>query len=418
MTILLKAAKIIDPKSSFHSNTFDILIDKGKIQKIAKNVSAPKAHIIQRDHLHVSQGWFDSSVSFGEPGYEERETLTHGLKVAQSCGFAHIAYNTNTHPTPTSKADISFLLRKSADAVTTLYPKAGLSSEGDLEKLAELHDLHQAGAAAFSNHKQPVDNAHLLLLALQYAQGFDAIIESFPIDSQLCRDGVMHEGKVSTSLGLSGIPSLAEELRVRRDLALLAYAGGKLHIPTISTAASVELIKQAKKQGLDVSCSVAIHNLVLTDEALTGFDTRYKLMPPLRTKSDQKALIKGLKDGVIDMVTSDHQPMDIEHKKMELEHASYGSIGLETAFGALHGIFGLEQSIELLNRGKNRFGVPDNPIEEGSIADITLFSPDGTHTHDKSTILSSSKNSAYLGMQFSGTVYGVIAQSKMHLNQD
>lgn len=418
MIILLKAAKIIDPKSSFHGNTYDILIDRGKIQKIAKNISAPKAQIIQLDNLHISQGWFDSSVSFGEPGYEERETLTHGMHVAQSSGFTHIAYNTNTQPTPTSKADISFLLRKSADAIASLHPKAGLSSESDQHKLAELHDLHQAGAVAFSNHKQPVDDTHLLLLALQYTQGFNALVESFPIDSQLCRNGVMHEGKTSTSLGLSGIPSLAEELRIRRDLALLAYTGGKLHVPTISTATSVDLIKQAKKQGLDVSCSVAVHNLVLTDEALTGFDTRYKLMPPLRTVADQKALIEGLKDGVIDMVTSDHQPIDIEHKKMELEHASHGSIGLETSFGALHGIFGLEQSVDLLTQGKNRFGVPENRIEEGSNADMTLFTPNGSHTHDKMNILSTSKNSAYLGMDFTGAVYGVIAKNQIHLNQD
>ena len=418
MTILLKAAKIIDPKSSFHGKTTDILIEKGTIQKIAKNISAPKARHIELNNLHVSQGWFDSSVSFGEPGYEERETLSHGLEVAQSSGFTHIAYNTNTHPKPTSKADISFLLRKSSNTAASLHPKAGLSSESDLHKLAELHDLHQAGAVAFSNHKEPIDDAHLLLLALQYTQSFDALVESFPIDRQLCRNGVMHEGKISTSLGLSGIPNLAEELRIRRDLALLDYAGGKLHIPTISTAASVALIKQAKKQGLDVSCSVAIHNLVLTDKALNGFDTRYKLMPPLRSTSDQKALVKGLKEGVIDMVTSDHQPMDIEHKKMELEYASYGSIGLETAFGALHKLFGLEESVLLLNKGKSRFGVLENPIEVGNLADITLFSPDGTHTHNKKNILSSSKNSAYLGMDFTGTVYGVIAQNHIHLTQE
>ena len=418
MTILLKAAKIIDPKSSFHSKTCDILIKDGKIQKIGKNLSDPKAKIIQHDNLHVSQGWFDSSISFGEPGYEERETLSHGLEVAQSSGFAHISYNTNTSPKPTSKADISFLLRKASGSATAIYPKAAVSSESNQEKLAELHDLFQAGAVAFSNHKDPLDDAHLLVLALQYTQGFGGLVESFPMDSQLCKNGLMHEGKISTTLGLPGIPNLAEELRVGRDLALLTYTGGKLHIPTISSAGSVEMIKNAKQQGLDVSCSVAIHNLVLTDESLLGFDTRFKTMPPLRSKSDQKALIKGVKDGVIDMVTSDHQPMDIEHKKMELEHASYGSIGLETAFGALMSIFGLEQTVALLNQGKNRFGVPENTVEEGSTADLTLFSPEGTHTHQKNNILSSSKNSAYLKMEFSGTVFGIIAKNSLHLTKE
>jgi dihydroorotase len=418
MTILLKTAKIIDPKSSFHSKTFDILIKDGMIQKVGKNLSDPKAKIIQLDNLHVSQGWFDSSISFGEPGFEERETLSHGLEVAQSSGFAHIAYNTNTSPRPINKADISFLFRKASNAATSIYPKAGVSSENNQGKLAELHDLFQAGAVAFSNHKKPLDDAHLLVLALQYTQGFDGLVESFPMDSQLCKNGLMHEGKISTTLGLPGIPNLAEELRIGRDLALLAYTGGKLHIPTISSAGSVEMIKNAKKQGLDVSCSVAIHNLVLTDESLLGFDTRYKTMPPLRSATDQKALIKGVKDGVIDMVTSDHQPMDIEHKKMELEHAEYGSIGLETAFGALNGIFGLEESAVLLSQGKIRFGVPENTIEEGATADLTLFSPEGTHTHQKSSILSNSKNSAYLGMKFSGTVYGIIAKNSLHLTKD
>ncbi|MGD1998875.1 MAG: dihydroorotase, partial [Flavobacteriaceae bacterium] len=175
MTILLKAAKIIDPKSSFHSKTCDILIKDGKIQKIGKSLSDPKAKIIQHDNLHASQGWFDSSISFGEPGYEERETLSHGLEVAQSSGFAHISYNTNTSPKPTSKADISFLLRKASGSATAIYPKAAVSSESNQEKLAELHDLFQAGAVAFSNHKEPLDDAHLLVLALQYTQGFGGL---------------------------------------------------------------------------------------------------------------------------------------------------------------------------------------------------------------------------------------------------
>ena len=416
MNILLKSAKIIDPSSSFHGNTLDILIRNGIIDKIDKSIDASKAKVIKHKNLCVSLGWFDSSVSFGEPGYEERETLNHGLSVAAASGFTQIAYNTNTNPLPTSKADITFLLRSAAYTPTTLHPKGHITAQDNTQQLAELHDLSQAGAICFSNHKQPIDDPHLLLLALQYARGFDGLVESFPIDPQLAVHGVMHEGKISTSLGLTGIPNLAEEIRIRRDLAILSYTGGKLHIPTISTAEGVGLIRQAKKDKLDVTCSVAIHNLMMTDEQLDGFDTRYKLMPPLRESKDQKALLKGLKDGTIDMVTSDHQPMDIEHKKVELEHAAYGSLGLETAFGSLCTMMDAEDAALLLNRGKERFGVSQQSILIGAQADLTLFTANGTTTVSKESILSRSKNSAYLGKELKGTVIGVINNNSVFQN--
>ena len=408
MNILLKSAKIIDPTSSFHGNTLDILIRNGIIDKIDKSINATKASVIEHKNLCVSLGWFDSSVSFGEPGYEERETLNHGLSVAAASGFTQIAYNTNTNPLPTSKADITSLLRSAAHTPTTRHPKGHITAQDNAQQLAELHDLSQAGAICFSNHIQPIDDPHLLLLALQYARGFDGLVESFPIDPQLAVHGVMHEGKISTSIGLTGIPNLAEEIRIRRDLAILSYTGGKLHIPTISTAEGVGLIRQAKKDKLDVTCSVAIHNLMMTDEQLDGFDTRYKLMPPLRESKDQKALLKGLKDGTIDMVTSDHQPMDIEHKKVELEHAAYGSLGLETAFGSLCTMMDAEDAALLLNRGKERFGVSQQSILIGAQADLTLFTANGTTTVSKESILSRSKNSAYLGKELKGIVIGVI----------
>ena len=416
MNILLKSAKIIDPTSSFHGNTLDILIRNGTIDKIDISLDAPKARVIEHKNLYVSLGWFDSSVSFGEPGYEERETLNNGLSVAAASGFTQIAYNTNTNPLPTSKADISFLLRSAAHTTTTLHPKGHITAQDNVQQLAELHDLSQAGAICFSNHKQPIEDPQLLLLALQYTRGFNGLVESFPIEPQLAVHGVMHEGKVSTSLGLTGIPNLAEEIRIRRDLAILSYTGGKLHIPTISTAEGVELIRQAKKDKLDVSCSVAIHNLMMTDEQLDGFDTRYKFMPPLRESKDQKVLLKGLKDGTIDMVTSDHQPINIEHKKVELENAAYGSLGLETAFGNICTIMDFEDAALLLNRGKERFGVSQQSIQVGAKADLTLFTADGTTTVSKDSILSTSKNSAYLGKEFKGGIIGVINNNSIFQN--
>lgn len=226
----------------------------------------------------------------------------------------------------------------------------------------------------------------------------------------------MNENVISTSLGLKGNPTLAEELQIARDLFLLEYTGGKLHIPTISSAKSVELIRAAKAKKLDVSCSVAIHNLILTDEVLTTFDTRFKVLPPLRTQSDCDALIEGLKDGTIDMVTSDHNPIDIEHKKIEFDYAMYGSIGLETAFGALNTIFTTKQTIDLLTKGKDRLGVQSTPIAVGEKAKLTLFNPDEKYTFTKEMIRSTSKNAIFENYQLKGKVYGIFSNNQLVLN--
>src|SRR5690606_17894388 len=316
MNVLIKSATIVDPKSDFHNQTLDILIEKGRITQIAKQIKNQKNYKeIALDNLHISQGWFDSSVSFGEPGYEERETIANGLKTAALSGFTAVAVNSNTNPVIDSYADISFLKGKANGNAVNLYPIGALTKDGKGEDLAELFDMKNAGAIAFYDYQKPISNPNLMKLALQYASNFDGLVCSFPQESKISGVGVMHEHVISTSLGLKGNPSLAEELQIVRDLFLLEYTGGKLHIPTRSTAKSVELIRQAKQNKLDVSCSVAIHNLVLTDAELQTFNTNAKVLPPLRTQTDCNALVEGLKDGTIDMVTSDHNPIDIEHKK-------------------------------------------------------------------------------------------------------
>ncbi len=415
MKILLKAAKILDATSPHHNTQQDIYIENGVIKAIGKNLSYPKATEISTDDLHVSQGWFDSSVSFGEPGFEERETIAHGLDVAAKSGFTHIAYNTNTQPKPDSRADIAFLLEQANGSPVHLHPKACITSAQSEDKLAPLRELHEAGTVSFSNHKNPLKNANTLKLALQYANDFDGIVESFPYNNDIANGGVMHEGAVSTALGLNGIPSIAESMQLERDLAVLEYAEGKLHIPTLSTAASIALIKAAKKATQDVSCSVAIHNLFFTDEALQGFNANAKLLPPLREESDQKALKKALLDGVIDMVTSDHQPLNSELKNVELDRAHFGSIGLEHSFGCLLSLFSIEQTIEILTRGKGRFGIAEHTIEVGATADLSLFAPSGAKEVTKASLLSASKNSIFIGQSLPGKVYGIVAKGKSHV---
>ncbi|TWO31440.1 dihydroorotase [Seonamhaeicola sediminis] len=417
MTILIKSATIIDPKSEFHNTIQDILIENGTILKISKNIKNTNDYEeITLENLHVSQGWFDSSVCFGEPGYEERETLKNGLKVAASSGFTTIALNPNTNPVIDTNADITFITSKANNNAVTVVPIGALTIGSKGEDLAELYDMSTSGAVAFYDYKKPVSNPNLMKIALQYASNFNGLVCSFPQENKISGHGVMNENITSTKLGLKGIPSLAEELQVARDLFLLEYTGGKLHIPTISTAKSVALIREAKKSKLDVTCSVAIHNLCILDESLTNFDTNSKVLPPLRTQADIEALITGVKDGTIDMVTSDHSPIDIEEKKVEFDHAEYGTIGLESAFGALQTVFTTKKTIELLTKGKQHFGVKQSSINIGSEANITLFNPDAKYTFEKGHIKSRSKNSIFLGSNLKGIVYGILSNNKLHLN--
>lgn len=417
MNVLIKSATIVDPKSDFHNQTQDILIEKGIITQIANRITNSKNYKeINLDNLHVSQGWFDSSVSFGEPGYEERETIENGLKTAALSGFTSVAVNANTNPVIDSNADISFLKGKANGHAVRLYPIGALTKSSQGEDLAELFDMKNAGAVAFYDYQKPISNPNLMKLALQYSSNFEGLVMSFPQDSKISGSGVMHENKTSTLLGLKGNPSLAEELQISRDIFLLEYAGGKLHIPTISTAKSVELLKKAKASKLNVSCSVAIHNLVLTDETLSTFNTNNKVLPPLRSQTDIEALIEGLKDGSIDMVTSDHNPIDIEHKKVEFDFAKYGTIGLESAFGALQNCFTLRKTIELLTKGKERFGIESTAINIGNKADISMFNPNVVYSFTKEKIISSSKNSIFENLQLKGKAYGIIANNQIVLN--
>ena len=416
MNILIKSAKIIDPKSQYNNETRDILVEKGKIAKISSRITNPGNYKeIRLADLHISPGWFDSSVCFGEPGYEERDTIKNGLKSAAAGGFTSVALNANTNPAATTGSDISFLLSQAMNSPVKLLPIGALSLDNSGEALSEIYDMQQTGAVAFYDYQRSISNSNFAKIALQYSSSFNALICMFPYDNSVSESGVMHEGYYSTSLGLNGIPSLAEHIRVQRDLSLLEYSGGALHIPTISTKESVALIKEAKGKGLNVSCSVAIHNLLFTDEALKSFDSNCKVLPPLREDDDREALLAGLKDGTIDMVTSDHNPLDIELKKLEFDHAEFGTIGLEAAFGALNSVLPLKTAIKLLTRGKDRFGLKSNSINEGETMDATLFNPNEKYAFTEAMIRSKSKNCIYIGRELKGKVYGIISQGKTEL---
>lgn len=416
MNVLIKSATIIDSKSDFHNQTVDILIEKGIITNISKRITNPnKYKEIRLENLHVSQGWFDSSVCFGEPGYEERETITNGLKVAARSGFTAVALNANTNPVADTNADITFVKSRANGNAVDLLPIGALTSESKSTDLAELYDMQSAGAVAFSDYKKPISNPNLMKIALQYADTFGGLVCSYPQDNKIAGNGVMNEHVTSTTIGLKGIPALAEELQIARDLFILEYTGGKLHIPTISTSKSVSLIREAKAKKLDVSSSVAIHNIFFTDEELETFNTNFKVVPPLRTSEDVEALISGLKDGTIDMVTCDHNPLDVELKKVEFDHATPGTIGLESAFGALNMIFATKTSVKLLTKGKERFGQEGTSITIGNKPNITLFNPDTKYVFSDGDISSKSKNSIFEGAELQGKAYGIIANGKVNI---
>ena len=418
MSTLIKNATIVDAKSPYHLQKKDILISSGKIEKIADSIPNKDSYsVVNLDNTHISCGWFDTSVSFGEPGFEERETIKNGLQVAAKSGFTAIAINANTNPIIDSKSDVEYLINKAQNTATKLYPIAALTQKSAGLEMAELFDMQQSGAIAFGDYNKPIENDNLMKVALLYAQNFDGLVLSFPKNNAIAGEGIANEGINSTKLGLKGIPALAEHIQISRDLFLLEYTGGKLHIPTISTAKSVDLIKDAKKKGLNVTCSTTVHHLVLSDAELHGFDSNFKTNPPLRTKDDVKALQKAVKNGVIDIITSDHNPIDIEHKKVEFSEAKDGVIGMESAFGAINSVLELQDFINCLtSKPKTIFGLKNYTIKEGNKADITLFNPLIETTFTKENIFSTSKNSPFINKKMKGKVYGVYANNQLILN--
>ena len=416
MNIILKSAKVINVESKHNGSKQDILISEGKIKKIGSSISVKNAKTISVKNLHVSTGWFDSSVSFGEPGYEERETLLNGANVAAKSGFTDLLLNPSTKPVLDNQTDISFIKSKSLNSSCNIHPIGALTLSSESKDLAELYDMKNSGAVGFYDFKKPILNSNLLKTALLYSQSFNSVIMSYPQDNSVAKGGLINEGTISVNYGIKGIPNFAEEIQIARDLHVLEYTGGKLHIPTISTKKSLELIKKAKSKGLNVTCSVAVHNLIFNDKKLKDFDTRFKVLPPLREEKDRIALVNGVKTGLIDMVTSDHLPIDLENKKTDIENAKYGTIGLESIFGSLLSLFDLNQTIEILSRGREIFNIEKPEFEVGSKASLSLFTIND-YEFSKADILSKSKNSAFLGMKMKGKPIGVINGNKIKINE-
>ncbi|WP_114937956.1 dihydroorotase [Mucilaginibacter endophyticus] len=405
MNLLIKSATILDPGSSFHQQVADILIENGVITKIAEDIEAD-AELFDAEGKYVSPGFFDLNCNVGELGLETKEDLRSGTIAAAAGGFTGIALMPNTQPPVQSKSEVEYLLNRSKGNLVDVYPLGTISQKREGKDLAEMYDMYQSGAKAFTDGSRPVQDAGLMERALLYAQGFDALVFSYPEDTAIAGKAKVNEGEISTLLGMKGIPSLAEELMVARDLYLAEYTVSRIHFTTISTARSVELIREAKRKGIEVTCDVAAHHLVLTDEALLGFDSLYKVKPPLRTADDVAALIKGLEDGTIDAIVSQHTPHEIEFKDVEFEVAEYGIVGLQTAFSlALKAGLSAELIVEKLSiNPREILGVETAVIAEGEKANIIVFDTDAEWEYTAANNKSKSANSPYIGQQLKGKV--------------
>ena len=424
--LLLKNVTIIAPSSDLNGQIKDIYINKiGQIEKIGTDISVSKSTaLFEKEGTCVSIGWADVGVHTCDPGFEHREDLASTTRAAMAGGFTAVMPFPNTEPATHSKSEILYIKNKTQSYLVDFHPIGALSENVKGKDMAELLDMHHAGAVAFSDGKKAVQDGGLILRGVQYATIFNGIIFNSPFDKSIAPHGQIHEGVTSTSLGLPGIPSMAEEIMVQRDLQLLEYAQGRLHFHNISTARSVELVRQAKKQGLNVTASVAVLNLCLTDEALSHFDTNLKVMPPLREKSDIEALIKGLKDGTIDFIDSNHSPIDTEGKDLEFPYAAFGAIGIESAFSLsntfLNKKLTIEQLIELWAiKSRTILGLKIPEITEGVTANLTIFNPNEKWTFTEKDIYSKSKNSPLLSQpdlaELKGRVYGVVNKGQYWL---
>ena len=424
MNLLIKSAKIIDTNSKYHNKIMDVLIKDGKIDKIAKSIKGCKESLangseieFSANNLHLSPGWFDLHANFSEPGNEQRETLESGSMAAAKGGYTGVMIMPNTIPSLDNKGMIKYIQNATTGNIVDILPAGNLTMKQNGNEIVEMHDMSKAGCLAFTDDKKSIKRNEVLKIAMLYAKDCDALIMNFPNESSIANDGHMHEGAVSTKLGLKGIPSIAEEIMVDRDINICEYTNSRFHLSYLSTKGSAERIKKAKSKGLKISADVALHNLFLTDEALNNFDTRYKVMPPLRTKKDNKALIKALKEGTIDVITTDHSPQDNEHKRVEFDNAKNGIIGLESAFGLLgmHLVpeLGLSQIIQNIAINPRKIlGMNEATLIEGNRANVTLFNPDLEWVFTKDDIKSKSENTPFLGVKLKGKALAIYNNGK------
>ena len=418
MKVLIKQAQVISSSSPFNGQTKDILIDDGRIVKIADAITEKAGQVIEEKGLCVSVGWMDVFADFADPGSEYKETIASGAKAAAAGGFTDVMLIPNTQPVTDSKPQVDYIVHKAKDTAVSIHPIAAITKQTEGKELAEMYDMQQTGAIAFSDGIHPVQNSGLLLKALQYVKTVGGTVIQLPDDTSIGANGLMNEGLISTQMGLPGKPAMAEELMVARDIKLTRYAASKLHFTGVSSPKSMEYIRRAKEGGINVSCSITPYQVFFCDEDLQEYDTNLKLNPPLRNKTDMLAMRKALLDGNIDCIASHHLPQHWDAKTCEFEYAKPGMISLETVFAVVTRLglpAGLFVEMQAVNTRKI-FGLPIPEIKEGENACLTLFNPTASFTYDPAGIKSKSKNSPFTGKELKGKVTGIIHKGQTALN--
>ena len=414
---LIRKATIIQPASRFHNQAVDILIGDGKIRQIGAGLDAGDAAVIEGDAICVSAGWVDAFADYREPGYEQKETIATGLEAAAAAGFTDVLLAPNTAPPVDDRGSVQHILSRAAGHAVSLRPLGALSKGIEGKALAEMLDMRAGGAIAFTDGWQPVQSAQLLLKALEYVKAFGGLVIQIPNDAALAAGGLMNEGPLSTRLGMPGTPVIAESLMVHRDIELLRYTGSRLHLTGISTAESVALIRKAKEDGLDITCSVTPYHLALTEAALSSYSSAYKVTPVLRAEEDRKALLDALLDGTIDCIATHHRPQDWDAKEKEFEYAGEGMAVQETALGILLESIGrvgmklgLPRLAEALSEAPRRiFGLKNETIGESASMPLTVFSAAGITRIERAAAQSLAYNNPFLGKDLPGRVLGIFS---------
>lgn len=407
MNLFIKGITIADPTSEFNHQTCDVRIENGKFAAISKKLTPAKGdQIFEVKGALLSLGFLDLNCAVGDPGLETKEDLQTATAAARAGGFTALAVLPYTKPVVQSKGQVEYILNKVKNNLVDVYPIGAISNELEGKELAELYDMKNAGAVAFSDGDHPIADDGFMSRALQYAQGFGALLMVYPENKSMAGKAQINESKNSILLGMKGLPALAEEMHIARDIYLATYHNSPIHISTISTSGSVALIKRAKKDGVKITCDVAAHQLIFTEDLLDDFDSNYKVKPPLRSKNDNKALLAGLRDGTIDAICTQHRPHEIEFKDVEFEHAAYGIIGLQTALPILLQA-GLSADLiveKLAINPRKLLGLQIPCVNVGETANFTIYHPTREWVFDHQANASKSNNSPLLGKTLTGKV--------------
>ena len=415
MKVLIKQATIFPSQKNISPN--DILIENGIITGIENKLDVDADTVIERQNLHVSVGWMDGFANFCDPGEEYKETLESGANAAAAGGFTEVMVIPNTIPVVDNKSQLEYIIQKSKGLPVIIHPICAITKNAQGKELSEMYDMNENGAIAFSDGINSLQSSSILIKALQYILPFNGVIIQIPEDKNISPQGLMNEGIISTKLGLPGKPAIAEELMIAREIELVKYTSSKIHFTGISTKRSVELIANAKSQGLQVTCSVTPYHLFFCDEDLFEYDTNLKVNPPLRNKEDMQALRDGIKNATIDYIASHHQPQEWDSKASEFEYAKNGMIGLESVFGVA-GIAGIkiDDFIKMqTEKIRKIFNVSLPQIITGAPANLTLFDPDLEYLFTKDDIRSKSANSPFIGKKMKGKPLGIINGDKIFL---